>query len=92
MLLRLLVVLALIAFAVWVYYEVKAARGRQPLRSLPRPRPRRHQRLPDAEVDAHVRALKHAVDGGVVTMDEAVSSLVRKCGLGESEARRRLRG
>ena len=68
-----------------------------PSRTRPRPRPRARARRPKPKVDeealaAHVAKLREAVGSGLISMGEAVGSVVRQTdgALGEEAARKLL--
>jgi hypothetical protein len=65
-------------------------------RSKPKPRPKPRQRKPKVDQEAlaaHVAKLREAVDGDLISMDEAVASVVRQTdgALSEDAARKLLK-
>jgi hypothetical protein len=85
----------ILALGVWLFREYAKARSRQAVPaagSAPsKPPPPPHQRVTDRELDRQVKALRGAMADGTVTEDEAIGSLVRKCGLAPADAKLRLR-
>lgn len=104
----LLVILAVIAFLLVRSIQDARRHAAQPdsdsgsertpptRRTAARPRPRRGAKpaLEGQALATHVTKLREAVDGGLISVDEAVESIVRQTdgALGEDAARRLLQG
>ncbi len=88
---RILVLVALVMAVAWIYHEFASARRRRASNAthdirghtiLPR-----HQRVDDATLAKRLLTLRAALDAETLTLDEAVESLVRTCGVEPADAR-----
>lgn len=90
-----LVLLLLIAIAVLIYRQFAEAKRANESLVVPvpdRPKPPKHQRVTDAELQRRTKAVRDAVRAGAITAEEAAKSLARTCGLEIADARARVRG
>lgn len=89
-----LIVLLLVMVGLWLYGDFQRKREqRDSVTVVPapnRPRPPRHQRVSETELKDRAHSLRSAVDAGAVTLEEAIESLSRTCGISKDAARDRL--